>query len=283
MASHREILKANRRARRKIFFRRSVIAAILVILTLLFSTWYFWNSPFFALTSISIVGSEKISIEQITVAVNSVLAGQYFKLFQRKVNWFYPRAELLATLKQQFPELTVIKITNFSMGTLQIDVEKRQEAALWCQEEDCYFIDNTGLLYASAPQFSNTALFTLTGLTLPIPIGSRPLSIPNFQQLLKFRTIINQLLQKVPDFSSQIITTVSLKEPIDYVFEIRNVQSQFHGWQLLVVRLNSTDVITARLMATFSAPAFLDEYHLTTMTLQSLDLRFKRRVFYKFM
>jgi len=288
MASHREILKTNRRARRKRYFRRSVTASLLAILILLFGGWYFWNSPLFALTNVAVTGAAPALVERLTQTVNDVLARQYLGLFHQRVNWFYPSAALLAILRQQFSELATISITNPSWGTLRIEVSARWPAALWCAG-DCYYLDSTGLAYSSAPQFSNNPLLVLTGLSLAMPIGSRPLAISDFEYLLQTRTMINQLLQTVPDLAGQTIEAVSLAEPIDYTFNIRNVRLTSGGWRLLIVRRDTVETIASRLVAAFSAPAFLAEYHSSSSTrggasaaLGYLDIRFDRKVFYKF-
>ncbi|MEK7621657.1 MAG: hypothetical protein AAB415_00595 [Patescibacteria group bacterium] len=282
MASHREILRANRRARQKRLFRRSALLIILALLILAFVLWYLWDSSFFALNHISIINAKMIPAERLTAVVNEVLAPKYFKLFPRPVNWFYPRAAIVANLREQFPELAAVKVSNPSWGTLQIEIAERRAVALWCQEEICYAIDQTGLLYTPAPRFSNDAIFTLTGPALPIQIGSRPLSISQFQQLLELRAAINRQLEINPDFTGQTVITVSLSEPVDYFFEVRDTRLEVKSWRLLVARADASDIIISRLLATFSSGAFLTEYRLLLSQLDSLDLRFRRRIFYKF-
>ena len=228
MASHREILKANRRARRKRYFRRSVTVVIFFAIILLIGGWYLWNHPSFVLTRIIVVGTEII--------------------------W----------------------------GTPRIEVSERRPAALWC-DSDCYYLDSTGLVYSPAPQFSNNPLLVLTGLSLPIPIGSRPLAISDFEHLLKVRAAINRLLQTAPDLAGQTIEAVSLTEPVDYTFNVRNVRLMSVGWRLLTVRRDPVETIVSRLAAAFSAPAFLAAYRLSGVTFDYLDIRFDRKVFYKFM
>lgn len=285
MASHREILKTSRRARRKKYLRRSIVIVFLFLLTLFSVVWYVWNTPTFSLTRLEIFGNETVSTERLTAAINGVLLGKYLGLFNRGVNWFYPRAALPAALRRQFPELSVITASNFSFGTLRIEVKERRPAALWCEGEEgaCYFMDNTGLLYSPAPRFSNTPLFTLIGSPLPIPIGNRPLPVAAFESLLNLRGALNRLLQITPDFADQTIDSVSLIKTVDYVFNVRNARQEPRGWRLLVARRDSLAVIGPRLTASFSAPAFIVEYRDSDTVLESIDVRFDRKVFYKFM
>ena len=282
MASHREILKANRRARRKRYFRRSMTVGFLILLILLFGSWYFWNSSFFSLTNIAVTGTETISVERLVQAVNNVLGEKYLNLFSRRVNWFYPRMKLLAELHRQFPGLLEINVTNFLWGTLRVEISERQPVALWC-DGDCYYLDSTGLVYSPAPQFSNNPFLLLTDIALPTPLGSRPLAISDFQHLLEARSALNQLLQTAPEFAGQTIDAVSLAEPVDYAFNVRNVRLAPTGWRLLTARQDSIETIVSRLVAAFSTPSFLTEYRLSSTTLDYLDIRFDHKVFYKFM
>ncbi|HEY4476906.1 MAG TPA: hypothetical protein VJB69_02935 [Candidatus Paceibacterota bacterium] len=283
MASHREILRINRRARRKKYFRRAVVIILLFLLLLSFVAWYFWNIPSFALTRLIIIGNEKIPTAHLTGVIDGVLSGEYLGLFRRRVNWFYPRTVLLDILHRQFPELALINVASPVFGTLQVVVEERQPVALGCGEDQCYFVDNSGLFYAPAPQFSNAPLFTLTGFSSPISVGSRPLPMADFEHLLNLRATINRLLQTAPEFANQTVDKVSLGAPVDYNFNIRNIRQDSHGWYLLVARRDSLVVVGSRLVATLSSPAFLAEYDLLTSALESLDIRFERKVFYKFM
>jgi hypothetical protein len=283
MAQAREILKAKRRAKRKQYWRRVIIVAVLVIAVLVLGGWYLWNMPFFALTQITVIGAEKIPLERLTATVENNLAGRYLGLFSRRVNWFYPREIILQSLRQQFPELTAVRVTNPTLGTLRVEVAERRPTALWCEEnERCYFIDQTGLIYASAPLFSNFPLVTFTGPTLPIPIGSRPLPISDFDFLRDLEANINQQLQANADLAHQVIEAVALAEPVDYVFAVRSVRQQSNRWQLLVARQVPITTTVSRLTSALASPAFLADYHSATTSLESIDVRFDRKVFYKF-
>ena len=283
MAQAHEILKANRRAKRKQYWRRVVMVVILVVVVLALGGWYLWNIPFFALARITIIGTGKIPTERLTSAVENTLAGRYLGLFSRRVNWFYPREIILKSLRQQFPELALAKVTNPVWGTLLVEAVERRPTALWCEEkETCYFMDQTGLIYAFAPQFSNFPLVTLTGSALPILIGSRPLSVSDFEFLRDLQTAINQQLQANTDLAFQTVEAVALVEPVDYVFEVRNRRQQSHGWQLLVARREPIATTVSRLTSALASPVFLADYHSATTSLGSIDVRFDRKVFYKF-
>lgn len=283
MPSHREILKANRRARRKKYFRRGVVVTVLAMVLLSIGFWYFWNSPSFSLTHIVISGENKLPEEDLLQVIDKVLTPKSLGLLSRRVNWFYPREELRQELAEQFPELLSIEVTNSSFGTLWVEVTERQPVALWCQELKCYFLDETGLLYSPAPTFSNSPFLTLTGGALPLPIGSRPISISNFKHLLNLRSGINQSLRNVPTFSAQTVNTVSISEPVDYTFGVRDLRRETKTWRLLVARQNSATSTSLRLRVALTTPSFLTEYQLASTTLDFLDVRFDRKVFYKFM
>ncbi len=283
MPSHREILKANRRARRKKYFRRGVIGVVLVVTLLSVGFWYFWNSSYFSLTHIVVAGENKLREEDLLKVVDRVLTPKYLGLLSRRVNWFYPREELRQKLAEEFPELFSVGSANSSFGALWIEVAEREPVALWCQELKCYFMDETGLLYSPAPAFSNNPFFTLTGEVLPLPIGSRPLSISNFKYLLELRSNLNQSLKSVSIFSTQTVNTVSIFKPVDYTFGVRDLRREVEAWSLLVARQNDATSTTLRLRAALTTPSFLTEYQLASSTLEFLDVRFERKVFYKFM
>ena len=282
MAQAREILKAKHRAKRKRYWRRVGLGGFLVVIILALGGWYLWNTPLLALTQVTVIGAEKVPVERLTAVVENALAGQYLGLFNRRVNWFYPREIILKSLRRQVPELALINVTNPSLGTLRVEVTEHRPVALWCEEEICYFIDQSGLIYSPAPHFSNSPLTTLTGSRLPIPIGSRPLPTSDFESLRDLETTINQQLQTTADFSFQQIETVTLVEPVDYVFGIRNIRQQSYGWQLFVARQTPIATTLSRLTLALASPVFLTDYHSATTSLASIDVRFDRKVFYKF-
>ena len=283
MPSHREILKANRRARRKKYFRRSIVVTLLAVSLLSVGFWYSWNAPFFALTHIVVSGEDKVPESDLLSTIDEVLAPSYLSLLSRRVNWFYPRQELKQRLTTEFPELFSIEIANSSFGTLWVEVAERKPVALWCQESGCYFIDETGLLYSRAPHFSNAPLFTLTGESLPLPIGSRPLPTSQFASLLQLKSKIDQSLAANPAFAKQTVNAALLSQPVDYSFSIRDLRREAESWELLAVRETSAVTTSLRLEAALATPSFLTEYNLASTTLDFLDVRFGRKVFYKFM
>lgn len=121
---------------------------------------------FFITASIGLFfGAYKVlTIENIEVAGAERLSGEDIADYAKKKQGplFLNLAELAEALKAQFSIINNAEISrNFWKRTLEIQVEERENWAVWCgsdpiniEKEKCFYIDEGGVIFKESPQFS---------------------------------------------------------------------------------------------------------------------------------
>jgi len=280
--NRRWAIQHSRRQRKlKIFL---IVFFVLVFFS--FSFWLLFFSPVFSISQIKITGEESDKLLPLEQSVNQFLKERslsFFPLWLRlyllkepalnqKLNIknlvFFSRPRLTNFLLTLYPDLSEVKSSiNWQRNAgwqLNINLSKRQPAALWCQLKACYLLDKEGIIYQ------------------PFNNGD--------ESLLIFNDLSNQSLvlkQKVMSASvlAQILEMASfLKEKGIGVKEIviKNPASQSlyfltaPGWQLILDK-NFQAPAMAKIITELINQKKIPDFK----SLKYIDLRYPGRVIYQ--
>lgn len=270
--NHREILKRSRqKKRRRLAWRLGLSGFILLFLIIGIVAATHLN--YFLLKDVRVVGNKLISQDDIIATVNQKLEGNYWFVFPRRNVLFYPRDEIKQALTARFPQLASLSVTPDNLTSLAIKVQERYTAAVWCVSvEQCYLMDQSGLLFSPAPQFSGHLFFVINGELSGDPLGQRPLTATQLTQIMALRTGLDELLAKVA--AQPIVIDAAQMYPegdIDFLgdFTIHLNLDQDPATVLTSARSAFGDKI---LLAALHDPQTLIDY---------IDLRFLPKIFYK--
>ncbi|MEX0918641.1 MAG: hypothetical protein WDZ85_01610 [Candidatus Paceibacterota bacterium] len=245
-----------------------------------------------AVTDLAVRGEEAVSADKLKQTIRPLLAGNHFYLFSRRNVLLLPRAEIRQTAYRQFPRIGDLAI-EVEDQTLILTVSERRPAALWCQAEECWYMDDSGFVFASAPDFSDNVFLKIHGspvdadstetrLVGTSPLATRPLELADLILLPTARTVLINTLQAA-GLEQVEITKVTVTADHDYEFIIR--QSVAEGpltWRLLFDSRDDFDHSLANLTAALVSESFKREYEDKAGRLDYLDLRFGNKVFYRF-
>ncbi len=106
---------------------------VLVSFTSLFSFLFF--SGTFLVEKIVVSGQEKVSKE----AIGSLVVSKNIFFIDREV--------IRAKILENFPQIAEVKIDRSFPDSLNILVIERVSVATWCQENDCFLMDNNGIIF----------------------------------------------------------------------------------------------------------------------------------------
>ncbi len=153
-------------------------------------------------STIELEGGVLVTQKDISAETLKLLSGSYLWLFPRDNSLIYPKTELEKKLREKFKRIDRISISSKNPTTIVVTITERQAKSLWCdtlpgkaevrtiQTEDastteqvtippignrgtCYFMDDNGMIFTEAPQFSGDAYFKYYGLiSSSSPIGS---------------------------------------------------------------------------------------------------------------
>lgn len=149
------------RRRRRRALRASVTG--LLVTGLLAGLVALAQAPFLRITAIAVAGAKTVPQAKVESLVREQLQGSYFYLFPKNNILLYPKGDIERALLAEYGEFKSVKARAENFRTLALAVVERESKALWCsssaeaagdEPETCYLMDDEGVAYAPAPQFS---------------------------------------------------------------------------------------------------------------------------------
>ncbi|MBI2673675.1 MAG: hypothetical protein HYX23_00080 [Candidatus Zambryskibacteria bacterium] len=248
--------------------RRIKFALVLIgVLTIVFTLIYLSRLEKFLITAVMITGENVADREEMTQAVQSLIDNHYLWMIPRANAFIYPRRAIKQSLIEKFPRLRSVDLNLDKFQTLVINVEERMPFALYCIEDECFFVDKGGFIFAPAPSFSNGVYFVYsTEEPIGNPIGKQLIPAENFESLLGFIKILPTL---------NLQPTAMKITADDYNLLLPN------GGQLIWRRGDDPVLLHSNLEAFLSDDSIKAQKDFLKKVLY-LDLRTTNKVFYKF-
>ena len=177
----REFYKKKTRKR-----RIQLILLSIGFLSILFSLVYLSRQEQFLIVEVAVPGENVVGREEIAQMAQRLLAGYYLWVIPRANTLIYPRRAIKQSLIEEFPRLKSVDLDLGDERILLITVRERVPFALYCISE-CFFLDEDGFIFASAPSFSGGVYFVYTTKD-PVenPIGQRFIATEEFRSLSRF-------------------------------------------------------------------------------------------------
>lgn len=184
----RKPLRSPRLARKKRRKQsRKILLLSLFILAAIGWALYGLSRPEFRLRSVEVVGASQVPAEKIRERTLQELSGTVFGFIPKSHALLYPKTALKASLLKEFPALSNVALSLQSISSLRIFLYERQPSALWCaSSEDCFFIDETGTLFARAGTGDKEQYYRLLGGGVEASLGTTAIEQVRLLKLLSF-------------------------------------------------------------------------------------------------
>lgn len=120
---------------------------------------------YFLIKNIKISGLRTIKQEEIVGLVVENISGRYFKLFPKNNMFLYDSGKMETLLKDHFTKIKEADIRHESNNAINIYIKEREASFMWCGEDNdrCYYMDENGLIFDTAPRFSNGVFLVFKG------------------------------------------------------------------------------------------------------------------------
>ena len=167
---------------------------------------------FFVSLCVLFLTTDKLKIKNVVVNGNSsVSAEEIVNVTQNELNerylWIIPtdnflllqRFEIREHILENFKKINDVKINVDGFNTLKIVVSERVSESFWCSgdldnSENCYFMDNSGFIFAEAPDFTNNIFLKYYGfVSEKDPIGRSYFSSDKFVKIGNFISEIKKM------------------------------------------------------------------------------------------
>jgi hypothetical protein len=212
----KKILSSKER-RRKILIKRLWRLGFFIFLILLAfgGIIYSFNLPYLRIQNVIVEGVEGDRKEEIVVFTKQTFEGNNFGIIPKNQILFYEVSKLRRNMQSNFAYIQEVKASKKYPRSLHINIEERNSDAIFCSDK-CYFIDNTGYIYAEAPSYSE-------GVYMIFEDETRDSSISFINTYFVDAETYNILNNYIKDFSQLGLEPIkiSIKNHTDVQFHIR--------------------------------------------------------------
>ncbi|MBX4206472.1 hypothetical protein KW784_01670 [Candidatus Parcubacteria bacterium] len=176
-----EYLAKKVKARRKRLWIACGAFLVLIIMTL-----FALRMKSLQIAEVKVEGAAGVAPSQVEEAAREFVAGSYLWLVPKTNVFFYPRAGLERELLRRFPRMSSAAASLEGLHILRVSAGERKPYALYCGEE-CYFMDDTGFIFDTAPQFSDGVYLAYSSdAPLESPLGKQFVPEAEFRGLSAF-------------------------------------------------------------------------------------------------
>ena len=271
------LAQARRGRRKRIIFR--LVFFLIILVALPFAVGY---SPWLRVGQVSVSSNQVVSADEIKYFAQNEISGQKFSVPKNSLIIFR-RAALVRAILAKFSRLDGANIgidwrgfkpaDGFPSLALTITVKEREPFAVWCRgESDRFFLDRTGLVFDTAPQFSAPVYLIFVGGDLSTSSTTDP---------------INKNIMNATDFSQTMelvrgIETMNLDPKLVSIISADSIEVGLGTGGVLRF---SRDVGVAQalenLHSIISDPKLKLFNGTGGLSIEYIDLRFGNKVFYK--
>jgi hypothetical protein len=302
MSSKKELLeRSSERKKRKRVGRLIFWIFIFLLLTGIAS--YILVSPALAIRSIAVQGNSVLEDGEISGFITEATAGRYLYFFPKSSILLYPREQIEKSLLEKFPRLLSAQLSLADWDAVLANVKERDTDAIWCsragtsdnvsasssvsgtsspaESADCYFTDQGGYIFAPAPTFTGSAFIELRGSLKEPAIGGRPLSERSYGVVSRFARYLPEIFKKTVHDNYRLLY-VRIIDGQRFEAEIADTGSALGSWKIVFDGEENADIIAENLFSIIESPAFKKDMIDHKSALDSIDLRYGKKIYYKF-
>jgi len=314
--STKEVLKRSQTLKKKKRVGKFIIFFILAIF-LIVGLGYLLYLPSLSVQAVTVQGNNILDSENIIDQVNQNLEGEYWYLFPRRSVFIYPKKIILDDLQEKFPRLSETEIGLGEWDSLIVNVVERSSDVIWCKdnesprdvlgqiiiedkdpdtaelaseetkvsnesEQNCFFADDGGFVFAPAPYFSNSVFVELSGFLSERPIGTTPLAEKSYSIITHFAKNLAKIFSKTTNDKYRVIKVRIIDKSNYEVVVVDTSRTATPEWKIFFNNTYSAEELTSNLYTVLNSEPFKKEMLTNKGDLASIDLRYGKKVFYRF-
>ncbi len=266
-----------KKRKKNIVFTSVVSASILIFLILII---LLLRSHFLQITLIEVKGTTALNAIELEQKTLTSLNGKYFYLIPKSNAFFYPKSLLEKDLVDSYKRIESVEIHRKNFSTLTVSIVEKKPTVLVCegfheengQDENCFFTDEQGYVFAKAPQFSNGVYlrYYIVSDAGDSIIGTKFIDKDLFNNLQKFAEVV----EKANIDPSGIL----IGSQGDYEMYSKNID----GSEMIIYFSDRSpfEKTATNLVAFWNDSKIKKKGATTTPIFDSINLRFGNNVFY---
>ena len=265
-----------RRKRRSKF----LFVALLLFLLLAAAAVGFLRKPDLQVTRVTVTGTQALDPADIESSARAGLSGAYLFVIPRSNVLLFSKRSLEARLLQEYPAIRDAKVLFVDRQSIRVDVTERRPDSVWCRASaECYFIDSTGMIYEPSPSFSDGVYPTYSGGTIDVPadpVRARFLPVSDFAAISGLAASLGSY--PVDGYETHIDPSG------DISLRVGSIKGHpvAHSALVMFTKDSQAEVLAQELDLLLADKSFLASILAHGQDLESVDLRFPEKIYYKF-
>ncbi len=281
MEINREVLKSTERIRRRKF--SYALSCLAIFVSAIFAvTNYLTHFDRLYLKKVYVSGNREINSDLIFGIVEKNLDGKYYGIYPKNNLLIYPKKEIENALENSLSWIARADVTA-TFGSISVNIMEREPKYFWCDDQSkpsiehvCYYVDENGYVFDLAPKFSDHIYFEFYGGTKRSGfMRAQILPVETLRKIVSLKDSLNTIILQSGLLVGKIYGLYIYNNG-DYDFLVDN---KGHDWK---INFNLTTDADKKYKAILESPAFIKELSTTDKFLEYIDLRFGKKVFYKF-
>ncbi len=246
--------------------RKRGVIFLWVLFLLLILSYVIFLSPIFKIEQIKISGNEVVSNQEIIQSLDKFRFKNLLGFFNYDNLFLVTEKRLNQAIIGDLHRISEIKLSKrIFKKTVTLTVTERKEAGIFCKQK-CYYIDNSGVIFETAPETSGVLILTIKD------------EAPGEVQEGK-KVIDQQLIEKFFNVQNYLTQRLNLKA-LDFVINsdtFKNVKVNTNeGWYILFDQSGDFEKQLQALELSLAQAVKEDRTNL-----EYIDLRVDKRVYYK--
>jgi len=217
--------------KKSIFRNRFLWLGILIFIFITSSLYFLFFSGFFQVEKIIVTGEEKVAKEDIKLLVEEKLEKKIL-FFKTKSIFFIDTQNIKKDILNSFPNISEVGISRGFPDTLNIVVVERFGLTVWCQGDQCFLLDNEGVIFEEIFDTDPKAFQIKNLAQVPeLKLGDKVIEKEKLNQILDIESRLRNNL-KIPVIAVTLVSEERLNIEISEGWEIYfNPQGDIE-WQL---------------------------------------------------
>lgn len=208
------------------------------ILILLVSGGIFYSiyfSNFFHIKEIKIAGNQKVPAEDIQSVVENNIERKVLLFFHSKSVFSANLNEIIKELLAKFPRLSSVVLHRQLPDKLLVEIKERIPFGVWCQGENCYYLDEEGVIFDDNP-FEYAMVIKTQNEPPEVFLGQRIVEKGLMEKISKIqKTLKNNMKTEIKEFN--IVGGNRLNAKTGEGWEIYFNPADNLDWQLTEIKM----------------------------------------------
>lgn len=267
MALRRDLLERSRQMRAR--ERTTTLILFLLIPPLLCVLFVVaMRRPELLVQEVAIDGVDTLAPGSVRLLVEQELSHSFLWVIPRRNRFFIPKDRIVDRITQEYGQVSDVYISVGFSRTVRVVINEYQPEYLSCVGSSCYYMTRDGFRYAEAPVFSNTRYIRFTGGTTTV--RAHIIDPALFSDIVR---VIDTMV--FPREGERIVS-------VDITPEDDAIATTQTGYELRWDNDTRPQTVVEQFQLAYESPDFAQRFAVSADTLEYIDARFGKKVFYRF-